>query len=207
MALPECPLCDARLLERSARLVRVLPDYGIRSTEAFLADPSVRYMRPVIRAFTDFAIARLRAVGGVSATARARGIVASRSQAPGSEPELVTSPSPTSPSWTISVEVSRESHPRSSGCCASAATDDDHAALRFLRPKPATSPQRVPRLAWRIDWLTPLAADPNVAPRTRALQEVLPLPSALGEQGRLRLRSTTVRPVFGDAVLATTSSS
>lgn len=53
----------------AGRLVRVLPDYRIRSTEAFLAYPSVRYMRPVIRAFTDFAIARLRRVDGVSATA------------------------------------------------------------------------------------------------------------------------------------------
>lgn len=53
----------------AGRLVRVLPEYSIRSTEAFLAYPSVRYMRPVIRAFTDFAIARLRAIEGISATA------------------------------------------------------------------------------------------------------------------------------------------
>ncbi len=53
----------------AGRLVRVLPSYRIRSTEAFLVYPSVRYMRPVIRAFTDFAIARLRTVEGISDTA------------------------------------------------------------------------------------------------------------------------------------------
>jgi DNA-binding transcriptional LysR family regulator len=53
----------------AGRLVRVLPDYSIKSTEAFLVYPSVRYMRPVIRAFTDFAITRLRAVDGISRTA------------------------------------------------------------------------------------------------------------------------------------------
>lgn len=53
----------------AGRLVRVLPGYKIKSTEAFLAYPSVRYMRPVIRAFTDFAVARLRAVDGIVATA------------------------------------------------------------------------------------------------------------------------------------------
>jgi DNA-binding transcriptional LysR family regulator len=52
----------------AGRLVRVLPDYSIKSTEAFLVYPSVRYMRPVIRAFTDFAITRLRAVDGISRT-------------------------------------------------------------------------------------------------------------------------------------------
>lgn len=53
----------------AGRLVRVLPAYSVRSTEAFLVYPSIRYMRPVIRAFTDFAIARLRAVDGISHTA------------------------------------------------------------------------------------------------------------------------------------------
>ena len=61
------PLVADALAE--GRLVRVLPDYSIRSTEAFMAYPSVRYMRPVIRAFTDFAITRLRAIEGISATA------------------------------------------------------------------------------------------------------------------------------------------
>lgn len=61
------PLVADALAE--GRLVRVLPDYSIRSTEAFMAYPSVRYMRPVIRAFTDFAITRLRAIEGISGTA------------------------------------------------------------------------------------------------------------------------------------------
>ncbi|MFC5068266.1 LysR family transcriptional regulator [Flaviflagellibacter deserti] len=47
------------------RLVRVLPDYEVKSTEAFLAYPSVRFMRPAVRAFTDFAIPRLRAIDGI----------------------------------------------------------------------------------------------------------------------------------------------
>jgi len=47
------------------RLVRILPEYEIRPTEAFLAYPSVRFMRPVVRAFTDFAVAALRRVDGI----------------------------------------------------------------------------------------------------------------------------------------------
>ncbi|CAH1652694.1 MULTISPECIES: LysR family transcriptional regulator [unclassified Chelatococcus] len=49
------------------RLVRVLPEYEVKPTEAFLAYPSVRFMRPVVRAFTDFAIPALRAIDGVAA--------------------------------------------------------------------------------------------------------------------------------------------
>lgn len=50
---------------RDRRLVRILPDYEFRSSDAFLAYPSVRFMRPAVRAFTDFAIARLRKVDGI----------------------------------------------------------------------------------------------------------------------------------------------
>ena len=50
---------------RDGRLVRILPDYEFRSADAFLAYPSVRFMRPVVRAFTDFIIARLRQVDGI----------------------------------------------------------------------------------------------------------------------------------------------
>lgn len=50
---------------RDGRLVRILPAYEMRPSDAFLAYPSVRFMRPVVRAFTDFAIARLRAVDGI----------------------------------------------------------------------------------------------------------------------------------------------
>ncbi|MCF3934946.1 LysR family transcriptional regulator [Acuticoccus sp. M5D2P5] len=47
------------------RLVRILPDYELRASDAFFAYPSVRFMRPVVRAFTEFAIARLRRVDGI----------------------------------------------------------------------------------------------------------------------------------------------
>lgn len=49
------------------RLVRLLPDYELRTSEAYFAYPSVRFMRPVVRAFTDFAIARLRRLDGIEA--------------------------------------------------------------------------------------------------------------------------------------------
>lgn len=49
----------------TGRLVRVLPDYEVRSTEAYLVYPSVRHMRPAVRAFTDFAVPRIRAVEGM----------------------------------------------------------------------------------------------------------------------------------------------
>lgn len=52
----------------AGRLLPVLTGYGIRATEAFLAYPSVKYMRPVIRAFTDFAVPRIRAIDGISQT-------------------------------------------------------------------------------------------------------------------------------------------
>lgn len=51
-------------------LVRVLPDYAVKPTEVFLAYPSTKFMRPVVRAFTDFVIPRLRSVGGISQEAR-----------------------------------------------------------------------------------------------------------------------------------------
>ena len=53
----------------AGRLRRVLSDYAVRSTEAFLAFPSVRHMRPTVRAFTDFAVPRIRAVDGIGSTA------------------------------------------------------------------------------------------------------------------------------------------
>jgi DNA-binding transcriptional LysR family regulator len=55
----------------AGKLVRILPDYDVKPTEAFLAYPSVRFMRPVVRAFTDFMISALRAVDGIDATERA----------------------------------------------------------------------------------------------------------------------------------------
>jgi len=50
----------------NGELVRVLPTYAVRSTEAFLAFPSTKFMRPVVRAFTEFVIAKLRAIEGIS---------------------------------------------------------------------------------------------------------------------------------------------
>lgn len=53
-------------------LIRILPDYEVRPTEAFLAYPSVRFMRPVVRAFTDFAVPALRSVEGITGGSEAR---------------------------------------------------------------------------------------------------------------------------------------
>ena len=47
------------------KLIRFLPEYEVRSHEIFMAYPSVRFMRPAVRAFADFVIPRLRAVQGV----------------------------------------------------------------------------------------------------------------------------------------------
>lgn len=47
------------------RLVRVLPEYEVRSADIFLAYPSVKFMRPAVRAFTDFVVPAIKAVDGV----------------------------------------------------------------------------------------------------------------------------------------------
>lgn len=44
--------------------------------------------------------------------------------------------------------------------------------------------QRLSRMAWRLDWLTPLAGDTDYAPRTEALQAVLPWLDSLGDGSR-----------------------
>ncbi|QRM32698.1 LysR family transcriptional regulator [Microvirga sp. VF16] len=51
----------------SGTLVRILPEYEIKPTEAYFAYPSVRFMRPAVRAFTDFAIPALRTIKGLDA--------------------------------------------------------------------------------------------------------------------------------------------
>jgi DNA-binding transcriptional LysR family regulator len=56
------------------RLVHILPGYEVKPTEAFLAYPSVRFMRPVVRAFTDFAVPALRSVEGILSTGDSRAI-------------------------------------------------------------------------------------------------------------------------------------
>ena len=50
---------------KSGSLVRILPDYEVRSREIFMAYPSVRFMRPAVRAFTEFVVPRLKAVEGI----------------------------------------------------------------------------------------------------------------------------------------------
>jgi DNA-binding transcriptional LysR family regulator len=49
----------------SGRLIRILPEYEVRSHEIFMAYPSIRFMRPAVRAFTEFVVPRLKAVEGI----------------------------------------------------------------------------------------------------------------------------------------------
>ncbi|MCO5733447.1 LysR family transcriptional regulator [Rhizobium sp. SSA_523] len=49
----------------AGRLVRILPEYEVEPTEAFLAYPSLRFMSSIVRAFTDFAVAELGALDGI----------------------------------------------------------------------------------------------------------------------------------------------
>jgi hypothetical protein len=44
--------------------VRILPCYEVKSTDAFLAFPSVRYMRPAVRAFSDILVPALKRLEG-----------------------------------------------------------------------------------------------------------------------------------------------
>jgi DNA-binding transcriptional LysR family regulator len=52
----------------SGRLVRILPEFEVESKEIFWAYPSVRFMRPAVRAFTDFVVPRLSSIEGVDVT-------------------------------------------------------------------------------------------------------------------------------------------
>lgn len=52
----------------AGELIRILPEYEIKPTEAFLAYPSIRFMRPVVRAFADLAISTLRGIDGIDAS-------------------------------------------------------------------------------------------------------------------------------------------
>ncbi len=54
------------------------------------------------------------------------------------------------------------------------------------------SVQRLSRLAWRLDWLTPLAGEEAYAPRTEALQAVLPWLNSLSDGSRTRAIATHV---------------
>jgi DNA-binding transcriptional LysR family regulator len=57
-------LLAAEHLQRG-HLVRVLPDCEIEPTELFLVYPCAKFLRPLVRAFIDFAAPRLRAIEGV----------------------------------------------------------------------------------------------------------------------------------------------
>ena len=50
----------------SGKLVHILPDCEVRPSELFLAYPSVRFMRPAVRAFTDFIMEDIRTVEGIT---------------------------------------------------------------------------------------------------------------------------------------------
>jgi DNA-binding transcriptional LysR family regulator len=66
------PVQQLLVSEELARgsLVRILPEYEVKPTEAFLAYPSVRFMRPAVRAFSEFVIQELRLVDGIVGGAR-----------------------------------------------------------------------------------------------------------------------------------------
>lgn len=51
---------------QTGRLVRILVPHVSKSSEVFLTFPSTKFMRPVVREFTDFLIPRLRAIDGIS---------------------------------------------------------------------------------------------------------------------------------------------
>jgi DNA-binding transcriptional LysR family regulator len=61
------PVQQLLILEELAagKLVRILPEYEVKSNDVFWAYPSVRFMRPAVRAFTDFVVPALRATEGV----------------------------------------------------------------------------------------------------------------------------------------------
>ena len=52
---------------KRGELIRVLADYEVKSADVFMAYPSVRFMRPAVRAFTDFVVPALKAIDGVDA--------------------------------------------------------------------------------------------------------------------------------------------
>ncbi len=54
------------------------------------------------------------------------------------------------------------------------------------------SVRRISRIAWRVDWLTPLAADQGYEPRTEALASVLPYLNSLSDGSRTEALSDHV---------------
>ena len=67
----------------------------------------------------------------------------------------------------------------------------DHAAM-------TQAVQTLSRLAWRILWLTPLAADAGFAPRTAAMQSILPYVDAIGDGSSLERLCHSVLSLKGD---------
>lgn len=66
------------------RLVRILPEFEVKSQEVYWAYPSVRFMRPAVRAFTDFVVPQLRMVEGIDVAEQAAApVTRSRSPRPG----------------------------------------------------------------------------------------------------------------------------
>ena len=70
--------------------------------------------------------------------------------------------------------------------------------------------QRLSRLAWRLSWLTPLAADAGFRPETAALAAVLPWIDELGDGAspeRLRAHVLSLGRVRGRAPASGAASS
>ncbi len=50
--------------------------------------------------------------------------------------------------------------------------------------------QRLARLAWRIEWLTPLATDAGFMPKTAALRAIVPMIDHLGDGSSIERLAT-----------------
>ena len=76
--------------------------------------------------------------------------------------------------------------PRFAGLARGAAVVVLSDGLERGRPEPmADAVRRLSRIAWRLDWLSPLAADPGFRPQTEALASALPWIHALGDGGTI----------------------
>jgi DNA-binding transcriptional LysR family regulator len=50
---------------KRGELIRVLPEFEIEPTEFFLVYPSSKFLRPIVRAFVDFAVPALQRIDGI----------------------------------------------------------------------------------------------------------------------------------------------
>jgi uncharacterized protein with von Willebrand factor type A (vWA) domain len=64
--------------------------------------------------------------------------------------------------------------------------------------------RRLSRLAWRLVWATPLAADPNFEPKTRAMLKILPALDALVDGSCIQSLSRMLLSLADPAALRTT---